>query len=1605
MYSLLSNCPILSDEDADACPVESADKVAWSPGLYHRKRPNLHIEIDQGGGRVLQTPTRKRELAPRWDYVAEIAPETAPNATIALRLYHDTTFPGRGPAFLGECKTTVGELLNREQVELDMKSNSTHNPISARIAVRLSHSTPVSPRTSVDDHALTKPATTSPQVGSVQPRQSRRLSGFSLRRVSASLGSRRTSMEVTSAGEAEMPALVAASSASGDVPKGHDDAVPNAGVESAERDDEFSHAAARIERLVRATQGVGEHAALHLYLHLAWKIIYSVPHTGQTPSDVAVLTQAIADLYPSDAGHIASMLAAIRASTASSTTFLQLAQQTVEAGIFLRAVVQGQFVSEGVARQADEFAQALGRLKAAFDSGVETLEALVTTASWGASSGIEDTSSWALDRPSCLPGTQQALLSSLGTFLLSSSTTNTANTLLLTGLPGTGKSTIVHTLARALAPLHRLGAYVCIDRDNSAGADARAVMREIAIQLSSHVPGMVPPEDLRLPPRMLFRALICEPLRRLRIAGPVAIILDGLDEAQALATRAALLDLVMAEFGALPPGVRVLVTLSSQPSSAPAHVLFRSMSEHPDVARRDVLLFLRHALAHTRRTKGITHGAWPGEATIQSLSHHADVSFGWATTAMRFVHHTYDPKKRLALLLAPANNIKHSLPALYARLLTHCVDWKDPVTAADAGRVLGVLARAQAPLNEPAISALLALPDGRVGSVLHALNSLVEWTPGHVARLIHPSVAEFLLAPAADSDQSRLWRVDQGLLASGCLRVLNAQLGFNMAGLESSYAMNAEIDGLAERVSTVISAETRYAAVWFAHHLRDALPDAELMTLLDTFFTQNALFWLESLSLLGHIPVASGALAVTLHYLQKHHADSTTIPLVRDLMRFVDAFGQLITQSTPHLYLSALAFAPSTSTLKRLYAPRFQRLARLTGPRAARWPALKHLFRPPQRGISAAVVDGRIACGAWDGTVQILDAESGEMVCAPLTGHTHGVTALASFVGPGGGVRLVSGSADRTVRVWAGEVPGPVMRGHTEGVTSVVGGESVVVAGSYDRTARVWDAESGALRAVLEGHTGPVHAVALSHDGTRVVTASADKTARVWSLDAARDRGTTVTFRGHAGWVNAVAFSPDGTQVLSGSNDHTWCVWDAVSAAVTLGPISGASAVSAVAWSPDGKRVLTGAVDGMVRLWDAVDGAERGTLKGHTGVVSTVQFKFATPLQCISCADDGSVRVWDLTDLEDVNDTSTTHSGPITCVSYSPDGASILAGCADASLCLFDAHTGLPARSPLLGHLGKITCALFAPDGRHVASGSSDETVRIWDAAAESSRALHVLRGHKKGVTAIAYAPDGTRLVSGGQDRTVRLWDLAGGGATRQLRLHTDWVTAVAWSADGTHIASASDDQSVSVVDAASGTPVGGPLRHPAVVTSVAFAPDGSTLVAGTRGNALHLWNVASGTMGAVLAGHADWVNSVAFSPSGKYIVSGSDDRTVRVWDVVGTGTAQAGGVWRGHAGWVRSVAVSPAGTHVVSGGEDGTVRVWKLGVESHQPADWTPDVQADRWLVDTHGQKRLRLPPWRDDDICYPWNTFVIRPDGVEQLILDNFVHGAAWATCYAGN
>ncbi|KAB5587934.1 hypothetical protein CTheo_8624 [Ceratobasidium theobromae] len=453
-----------------------------------------------------------------------------------------------------------------------------------------------------------------------------------------------------------------------------------------------------------------------------------------------------------------------------------------------------------------------------------------------------------------------------------------------------------------------------------------------------------------------------------------------------------------------------------------------------------------------------------------------------------------------------------------------------------------------------------------------------------------------------------------------------------------------------------------------------------------------------------------------------------------------------------------------------------------------------------------------------------------------------------------------------------------------------------MVAQSLDFTIKIWNAQDGTLVGnPLQGHTSEVNLVTFSPDGRLIASGSDDKTIQVWS---SKD-GVLVAgpFEGHTELVQSVAFSPDGTRVISRTlafnplKGHTDIVWS-------------------VAFSPDGKRIASGSVDHTIQIRDAQNGLPiLEPPKGHTSLVSSVSFS-PEGTHLVSCSRDFTIRIWSLEDGKLV-------ASPLEVVSGANDG----------TIRVWNACARKPILNQLIGHTDGILSIAPTHDGSYVTSASLT-SIYVWDSQNTTCLA-GPFEGHTDIIRSIALSPD-NKLVLGSKDWTIHVWDVYNGTlVTGPFNGHTEEVTSVALSPNGKYIASGSADSTIRAQYSPDGTLITPPFNsHMNVIWSIAFSPNSTHIISGSDDCAIWVWDTQNSALPPTLClGHTNWVFSIAFSPCDQYVVSGLKDRTIHIWNAQ-KGTPITNPFTR-HTDMVRSVVFSPNGACIVSCSADCTVRVW----------------------------------------------------------------------------
>jgi cytochrome c len=282
---------------------------------------------------------------------------------------------------------------------------------------------------------------------------------------------------------------------------------------------------------------------------------------------------------------------------------------------------------------------------------------------------------------------------------------------------------------------------------------------------------------------------------------------------------------------------------------------------------------------------------------------------------------------------------------------------------------------------------------------------------------------------------------------------------------------------------------------------------------------------------------------------------------------------------------------------------------------------------------------------------------------AQLRGHGGPVRALA--ISPDGS-HAISGSFDTSAIRWSltRNVAEQVMRFHDNAVNAVAWlKDGRVVTAGADAHIAIWTQGKPEPDQVLDGHSGPIAGLAVSGDGKWLASASWDHSVRLWPLAG----GTPRVLEGHSQNVNDVAFAPDGRDLVSAGYDATLRIWRVSDGGVSVHNLP--TPLNSVAIAPDGEIVAAGA-DGKLYFL-----SPQGELRGELQASPT----------------------------------------PIIAIALSPDGKLVAAAGIRGSVAVIE-RKSRKLEHTLVGPGLPVWSVAFFPDSRTLLTGGTDRTIRRWDA-------------------------------------------------------------------------------------------------------------------------------------------------------------------------------------------------------------------------------------------------------------------------------------------------
>ncbi len=305
--------------------------------------------------------------------------------------------------------------------------------------------------------------------------------------------------------------------------------------------------------------------------------------------------------------------------------------------------------------------------------------------------------------------------------------------------------------------------------------------------------------------------------------------------------------------------------------------------------------------------------------------------------------------------------------------------------------------------------------------------------------------------------------------------------------------------------------------------------------------------------------------------------------------------------------------------------------------------------------------------------------------------------------------RVAGLSRDHLIRTWDSVTGGALatLQGHMGSMDTLAWSPDgrEIASASSDGLVRIWQAETGSITATLIGHTRGINAVVWSPDGEMLASAGWDNSVRVWMRDTGKTR---TVFTGHTRRVWDLAWSADGRWIASASRDQTVQLWNVYTGEIRQVLTGAESDVQSVAWH---ENQIAGSTDnGVVLVWDTETGNLLHHLtEGHRYYVWSVAWQPQTNALMSSSWHDGVMRLWQGSTI-----LATLNSLPVTAIAWNPTGTTLASASDDGTIRLWDMTDGGKVTRVLYAHDAPIYSLEWRPDGAVLASASEDGTIKLW---------------------------------------------------------------------------------------------------------------------------------------------------------------------------------------------------------------------------------------------------------------------------------------------------
>mmetsp|Transcript_6363 Transcript_6363/g.28013 ORF Transcript_6363/g.28013 Transcript_6363/m.28013 type:complete len:615 (-) Transcript_6363:136-1980(-) len=283
----------------------------------------------------------------------------------------------------------------------------------------------------------------------------------------------------------------------------------------------------------------------------------------------------------------------------------------------------------------------------------------------------------------------------------------------------------------------------------------------------------------------------------------------------------------------------------------------------------------------------------------------------------------------------------------------------------------------------------------------------------------------------------------------------------------------------------------------------------------------------------------------------------------------------------------------------------------------------------------------------------------------------------------------------------------------------------------------------------------------------------------------------------------------------------------------------------------------------------------------HSQAVNDVAFPKGYS-EVFATAGSSDVRVWHVSEARELLRVSCPNV-ECKCVSFMPDGGSILSGWSDGKIRVFAPQTGRLMYTIHDAHK-EVSAIVGSSCGGKIVSGGIEGFVRVWRIGPQSQTMLASMKEHKGPVNSLALRANDSECVSACSDGSAIIWDLATFHRRAELTANT-FFKACAYHPDESQIVTTGTDRKVSWWEAFDGSAirvVDG--SETAEINSLDVSSDGTQVVTGGGDKDIKVWGYDEGACFHVGKGHSGAVTKVKFTPDGQKIVTVGSEGAIFIW-------------------------------------------------------------------------------------------------------------------------